>query len=315
MTSIKSAILFPGQGSQEKGMGRNLAEKQAQAMELWKKAEKICGHPLREIFWDGNQEDMSRTDYLQPTLTVVNLNLWFYFRNRFEVEAMAGHSLGEYCVLCASGIIEVEETLKLVSLRGRLMAESGNNSDGVMTAVLKLDQADVEDLTRKIARDTGQIVIIANYNTPRQFVVSGHLNAVKNLEDLVREAGGRSVRLPVSGAFHSPLMDEAAFELAGMMNKNHWRTPCCDVFFNSTAKPEKDPEKIKKLMQKQMTSPVYFTQLILGMKQKGINRFIEIGPKGVLSRMVPLILGCSEDISVMNISSPEDGEKLRAVNE
>lgn len=315
MPSVKSAILFPGQGSQEKGMGRNLAEKQTQAMELWKKAEKTCGHPLREIFWDGTQQDMSRTDYLQPALTVVNLTLWYYFRNRFEVAAMAGHSLGEYCALCSSGIIEVEETLKLVSLRGRLMAESGNNSEGVMTAVLKLDQAHIQKLTRKITRDKGQMAMIANYNTPRQFVVSGHLNAVKNLESLVKEAGGRSVRLPVSGAFHSPLMDEAALELAKMMNKIPWKTPFCDVFFNSTARPEKDPEKIKKLMQKQMTSPVHFTQLITGMKQKGINRFIEIGPKGVLSRMVPQILGSSEDISVMNISSPEDGDKLRAVNE
>ncbi len=315
MASVKTAILFPGQGSQEKGMGRSLAEKESQAMELWKKAEKICGHPLREIFWGGDQEDMSRTEYLQPALTVVNLNLWFFFREKFQAQAMAGHSLGEYCALCSTRVIEVEQVLKLVSLRGRLMAESGQDSDGTMAAVLKLDQAVVEELTERTARKTGLTIIVANYNTPRQFVVSGHVNAIKNLESLVSESGGRFMKLPVSGAFHSPLMDEAAHELARMMKKDSWKSPDCDIFFNSTARSEKDPEKIKKLMQKQMTSPVYFVQLITNMKEKGINRFIEMGPKGVLSRMVPQILGSNEDISVLNITSPEDADKLRNFNE
>ena len=315
MTEYKTAVLFPGQGSQEKGMGRSLAEKQRQAMDLWKKAEKISGHPLREIFWGGSPEDMSRTDFLQPALTVANLNLWFFFRDKLQVQAMAGHSLGEYCAICSSGILDLEQTLKLVSLRGRLMAESGADSDGAMAAVLKLEQEAVEGLTRKIARDTGLTIIVANYNTPGQFVVSGNLNAVKKLSPLVNESKGRLVMLPVSGAFHSPLMDEAALQLAGMMEKFNWKTPYCDVFLNSTAKPEKDPEKIKKLMKKQMTSPVYFIQQITGIREAGADRFIEIGPKAVLSAMIPRILGSDEDLSVINISGPEDENKLTASNE
>ena len=310
MTAYKTAILFPGQGSQEKGMGRNLAENDRQAMDIWKKAEKISGHPLREIFWDGNQEDMSKTNFLQPALTVVSLNLWFHFKDKLQVQAMAGHSLGEYCALCSSGVLGVEQTLKLVSMRGRLMSESGRDSDGAMAAVLKLEQSAVEELTEKIADQTGQTIIIANYNTPRQFVVSGHLSAVKALDALVKNSKGRLIMLPVSGAFHSPLMDEAADQLAGIMKKYDWRTPCCDIFFNSTAESEKDPEKIRRIMQKQMNSPVYFIQLINNIKKKGITRFIEIGPKGVLTRMVPQITGSAEDIIALSLSAPEDEDKL-----
>ncbi len=315
MTTEKSAVLFPGQGSQEKGMGRALAEKDSQAMDIWKKAEKISGYPLREIFWDGDQEDISLTNYLQPALTVVSLNLWFFFKDKLQIQIVGGHSLGEYCALCSSRVLDVEQTLKLVSLRGRLMAESGKHSHGAMAAVLKLEQEVVEEITEKTARQTGKIIIVANYNTPGQFVVSGHLEAVKALGALVDEAGGRLVMLPVSGAFHSPLMDEAARELARMMEKTYWRTPDCDVFFNSTAKSERDPEKIKKLMQRQMTSPVYFIQQIQNMKKSHVNQFIEMGPKGVLSRMLPQILDSSEDFSVINISSSDDEGKLKTTKE
>ncbi len=204
----------------------------------------------------------------------------------------------------------MDQTLKLVSLRGRLMAESGDDSQGAMAAILKLEQAPVEEFTRKTASESGQTIIVANYNTPGQYVVSGHVNTFKILESLVNEAGGRFVRLPVSGAFHSSLMDEAAARLAAMMKKIEWRTPGLDVFFNSTAGPEKDPEKIRMIMQKQMTSPVYFMQMIKNMNADGSNRFIEIGPKGVLSRMVPQILGPHKDVPAINISGHEDWDKL-----
>ncbi len=306
MTTINTAILFPGQGSQEKGMGRSLAESTDQAMDLWVMAEKICRHPLREIFWDGSQNDMSRTEYLQPALTVANLNLWFYFKDNFQVQAMAGHSLGEYCALCAAGTLEVNQTLKLVSLRGRLMAECGGDTDGAMAAILKLDQDTVEQLVTKLQQDSGETIIVANYNTPLQLVVSGRLETVNALEAIVSEHRGRFFRLPVSGAFHSPLMEEAASELAGIMDKIDWRQPRYDIYFNSTAKTEKNTDKIKNLMKKQMTSPVLFTQLISNMSDAGVSRFIESGPKGVLSRMIPQILSARDDISVQGISETQN---------
>ncbi len=307
---MRSAILFPGQGSQEKGMGRDQAEKQSQSMDTWKMAEKISEFPLREIFWDGTPEDMSRTEYLQPALTVVNLNLWFFFKDSLQVQATAGHSLGEYCALCSSRVLSLEQTLKLVSLRGRLMAESGGDASGAMAAILKLDQDMVEQFCANLDRDTGQVIKVANYNTPRQFVISGSLEAVQAMEPLVGEARGRFVRLPVSGAFHTPLMDEAARELARMMNKVDWKIPDRDIYFNSTAAREKDPAKIKKLMQKQMTSPVYFIQLIQNMEENGVEQFFEIGPKGVLSRMVPQILGPEKSAAAINLNAPGDREKL-----
>ena len=314
MIERESAIIFPGQGSQEKGMGRDLAEVEVQAMELWRKAEKISGHPLREIFWDGTAEDMSRTEFLQPALTVVNLNLWFFFRNRLQARAMAGHSLGEYCALCSSGVLEAEQTLELVSLRGRLMADSGLDSPGTMGAVLKLELSKVEELAAKASQESGQTLVMANYNTAAQFVVSGHGAAVKVMEKMVSESGGRLVRLAVSGAFHSPLMAEAARELAGMMNRIHWKAPSCEVFFNSTSRPEYNPEKIKELMQKQMTSPVYFFQLINNISQKGLSSYIELGPKGILTRMVSQILGKDKKVTAVNISGINDRHKLKAAD-
>ncbi|WP_028574591.1 ACP S-malonyltransferase [Desulfonatronovibrio hydrogenovorans] len=304
MTETKTALLFPGQGSQEKNMGRQLAEKETQAMELWQKAEKISGHPLREIFWDGEDQDMSRTEYLQPALTVVNLNVWFHFQSRLAPAFMAGHSLGEFCALCASRVLSVEKTLELVSLRGRLMAESGRQSNGGMAAVLKLDQGLVEEMVQDAAEKTGNLIIIANYNTPRQFVVSGSRQAIEFLESGVKKARGRMVLLPVSSAFHSPMMDEAAHELAKMMEKVDWKNPDCSIYFNSTAQPENDPVRIKEIMKSQMISPVYFVQLVRAMVEAGAGKFYESGPKGVLSRMIPQILDRRE-IEAVNLDAQD----------
>lgn len=309
MTDFRKAVLFPGQGSQEKNMGRELAEKDKQFMDLWKKAEKISRHPLREIFWDGNDQDMSNTEFLQPALTVVNLNLWLFLEHKLKPEFMAGHSLGEFSALCAAKVISIEKAVELVSLRGRLMAESGKDSQGAMAAVLKLKQSDVEEISGEVALKTDQTLIVANYNTPGQFVVSGSIKAVEALEAPVKEARGRLVRLPVSGAFHTPLMNEAAKELSKLMDKIEWKTPFCQLFFNSTAETENDPEKIRKLMQKQMVSPVYFIQIVQGMHQQGATTFVELGPKGVLSRMIPQTLG-SDKVQTINIGSSEDDHKL-----
>ncbi|RQD58478.1 MAG: ACP S-malonyltransferase [Desulfonatronovibrio sp. MSAO_Bac4] len=290
-------------------MGRELAEKDRQFMDLWKKAEKISSYPLREIFWDGNDQDMSKTEFLQPALTVVNLNLWRFLEHRLKPEFMTGHSLGEFSALCAAKVISTKQAIELVSLRGRLMAESGKDSQGAMAAILKVKQSDVEEITREVSLKTDQILIVANYNTPKQFVVSGNVEAIEALEALVKEARGRLVKLPVSGAFHSPLMNEAARELSKLMDKVEWKTPFCRLFFNSTTKAEHDPEKIKKIMQKQMISPVYFFQIVQDMYQQGATTFVEIGPKGVLSRMIPQILG-PDKVREINIGSSEEDHKL-----
>jgi [acyl-carrier-protein] S-malonyltransferase len=303
------ALLFPGQGSQEPGMGKDLAEFWSDAMDLWKLGEKISGFPLREIFWDGEAKDMAQTKYLQPALTIVNLSLWFFIQDKVSPSPlfMTGHSLGEFSALCASKVLSIEDTLKLVSLRGRLMAEADPEGKGKMAAILKLDQELVEKLVQETHQETGQEILVANYNTPAQFVVSGHSESIDLIIKKVKKQKGRSVLLPVSGAFHSPMMEEAAQELAEFMAKLEWNTPRVPVYFNATGQKEIDPAKIKEIMARQMTSSVYWIQIIRAIFSDGGNQFMEIGPKGVLSRMVGQILAEDKDkIEVKSVATLED---------
>ncbi len=285
-----TAILFPGQGSQCPGMGRDLAEHWSEAMELWVRAERLSGSPLREIYWDNDTQAMAQTAYLQPALTVVNATLWSFLKAKLAPSCMAGHSLGEYTALFAAGILSIDDTLKLVCLRGRLMAEASESAGGSMAALLKLSQERVETLVKDVKDSLGQELRIANYNTPSQYVISGTDTAVREAALQAKAAKGRAVVLPVSGAFHSSMMAEPAAELAKAMNTVDWKAPFCPVYFNATAAREDNPGTIKDIMTRQMTSSVYWMQLITAQWEAGIRRFVELGPKGILSRMTGQIL-------------------------
>ncbi len=306
MSKQLTGVLFPGQGSQEANMGRDLAESDSSAMEIWKMAEQASGHPLREIFWDQGCGEMDATRYVQPALTSVNLALWMRLKSKLGAAYTAGHSLGEYCALCAAQVLEPRAVLELTSLRGRLMDEADPHSRGGMAAILKLKRDQVEDLVSRVARDTDQVILVANYNTPTQTVVSGDKEALNRLEPLVQEARGRLFHLPVSGAFHSPMMQEAAEELSDVMRKLDWKTPDFPIYFNATASMEQDPEKIRQIMSTQMTSPVYFAQIIENMHEQGVGQFVELGPKGVLSKMIPQILGRDAGVETRNLSCLND---------
>ncbi|BDQ34533.1 ACP S-malonyltransferase [Pseudodesulfovibrio portus] len=290
----KTGILFPGQGSQEKGMGRDVAEQDASALDLWKLAEKESGLPLREIFWDGEAADMADTRALQPALTVVNLTLWLAVKDKLAPAATAGHSLGEFASLAASGVLSPGDTIKAVALRGKLMAESGGAGHG-MAAVVKLAQDKVEDIVARAVKDSGRELRIANYNTPAQFVISGEQGGLDSAEALVKEAKGRAIRLAVSGAFHSPLIQEAADEFAAFLETLSWNAPAFPVFHNATALPEPDPDAVKSIMQRQMTSSVLWIQTMQAMFATGVRRFVEVGPKGVLFKMLKANLGSEEE--------------------
>jgi len=312
VSQTKTAVIFPGQGSQEKGMGRDLAEAHDDCMQLWKRAEKISGMPLRETFWDGDEADMSDTRRLQPAMTVVNLNLYFNMPGKANVSCMAGHSLGEFSALAAAKVLGVDDVLRLVTLRGRLMAEAGQDADGAMAALLKITQDQAEDIVAKAADRTGQLILVANYNTPAQYVVSGQKQAVEKAMDLVKEIKGRAVKLPVSGAFHSPLMDEPAAEFAKELKRLDWRTPKTPIHFNVTAAAEPDPEKIKNIMTRQMTSSVLWTQIIHKQWDQGVGTWIELGPKGVLTRMLAAILkDKDEQWTGTSCSAIQDLENLK----
>jgi len=288
--SISTAILFPGQGSQESGMGRDLAESSREAMDTWKLAERASGLELRAIYWEGDDAAMADTRALQPALTVVNLNLWRVLAGKVSPAATAGHSLGEYSSLAAAGVLGMDAVLELVALRGRLMAEADPEGKGTMAAMLKLSLADAESAVAEVASATGEMIGIANYNTPGQYVASGTRAAIAALQDAVKARKGRALPLPVSGAFHSPLMKEAAGEMAKALEKASWSPAKFAVYPNVTGRATTDQRELKSLLLDQMTSSVRWIDTISAQHTDGVRRFVECGPKGVLSKMVKPVL-------------------------
>ncbi len=290
------ALLFPGQGAQELGMGRDLAEHSNDAMQMWKKAERISNLPLREIYWDGDDNAMADTRALQPALTVVNLSLWQALAGRCKPMCTAGHSLGEYACLAASGALDLDSVLELVSLRGQLMAEADPAGVGAMAAVVKLDLSTVQTLVEESAKE--DLLRIANYNTPAQFVVSGQSDAVNRILGLVKEHKGRAIMLKVSGAFHSPLMQEASAELGPRLQKANWQNPRFAVYCNVHGKAVTDADSLRKCMVEQMTSSVLWIDTMQNQWQDGARSFLEVGPKAVLSKMVAPCLNPVTDAEI-----------------
>ena len=306
---IPTAVLFPGQGSQEPGMGRDVAEASKEAMELWKKAEQISGLPLRAVYWESDDAAlMADTKHLQPALTVVNVTLWQALSGKLSPACAAGHSLGEYSALAAAGSLSPESALELVSLRGKLMADADPDGKGGMAAILKLNREAVNEIAKAAAEATGEILIVANHNTPAQFVISGTKAAVEAALPLVKEKKGRAVPLPVSGAFHSPLMDTAAQELAKALNKMTWSRPRFPVYSNVTGKAVTDGESLRELATVQMSSSVLWIDTIANQWHDGIRSWVEVGPKGTLSRMVKPILDAvpvEEEVAITAVGSLE----------
>jgi [acyl-carrier-protein] S-malonyltransferase len=308
------AVLFPGQGSQEKGMGRALAEASAEAAELWRLAEKASGLALREIYWEGDESTMADTRALQPAMTAVTLGLWFHLKaNLAPVLGFAGHSLGEYAALAASGMLAVPAVFELTSLRGRLMAEAGE--PGAMAAVLKLSLADVEEVVRQAQADTDKLLVVANYNSPGQVVISGDPAAVAAAADLVKTRKGRAIPLAVSGAFHSPLMAGPAAELEKVLRRAGLAAAAAaPVYCNVTGEAEADPAKGLGLMIRQMTSQVRWTTTMAALYRDGARVFVELGPKGVLSKLVTANLKDNpEPVTAVSIADPAGAAALEAL--
>ena len=287
-------------------MGRDLAERSTDIMALWKKAERISGAKLREIYWDIDEEAMADTRVLQPALTVVNLALWLSTYGAFRPVCLAGHSLGEFSALTAAQALTFEQTIEIVSLRGRLMAEADPDGKGAMAAVLKLKQLQVEETVARVHAETGLEIRIANYNSPEQFVLSGMSQAIERAAIVVKELKGRCIPLPVSGAFHSPLMQEASRELTRQMAKMEWNSPRIPIFFNVSGTSSSDREALLPLMSEQMTSSVQWTRIIAGQWSAGVRRWIELGPKGVLTRLLKANLeGRTEQWEALNVATAE----------
>lgn len=298
------ALLFSGQGSQEPGMGRDLAEKSRDAMETWKLAESVSGLPLREIYWEGDEQAMNDTRALQPALTTANLNLWRHFDaiHHIHPSAAAGHSLGEFAAMAAAGILSTRSVLEITSLRGRLMAEADPEGKGAMAAIVKLDGPTVESIVEESAKESGELIIAANYNTPLQTVVSGSKAAVALAREKAKLRKGKSVELKVSGAFHSPMMEEANKELIPVLEKTEWRNPNFPVYCNVDAKPVTTGEGAKKSLLRQMISPVFWVNLIRHIYLAGVRWWMEISPRAVLGKMIgPSLAGLAGQCDTLRL--------------
>ena len=300
----RPAIIFAGQGAQQPGMGKDLAESDKDAMELWKKAEKISGLPLREIYWDGNEDEMSNTAALQPALTVVNLNLWQAMQNRHDLHpaACAGHSLGEFCALAAAKAITPESAIEITSLRGKLMSQADPDGNGRMAAIVKLPYEKVVEIVDETAKESSELIIAANFNTPLQTVISGAKNAVGLACKKAKQASGRAMELKVSGAFHSPMMEEANRELLPLLQKTEWKDPVIPVYSNVDGLAQNNAEHVKKNIFRQMISPVFWVNLVRNLYLAGIRWWMEISPRAVLGKMIgPSLAGIASHCDSLRV--------------
>lgn len=281
------AYVFPGQGSQFPGMAKDLYEGSADVRKMFDRADEILGFCITDIMFNGTAEDLKQTKVTQPAVFLHSVALALS-QPDFKPDMVAGHSLGEFSALVAAGAMDFEDGLRLVSIRANAMQKACELVPGTMAAVLALDSDKIEAICAQVEGT----VVAANYNCDGQVVISGERDAVDKACVLLKEAGARrALPLPVGGAFHSPLMQPAAAELAEGIEKTAFREPICPVYQNVTALPATDPEQIKANLLAQLTSPVRWTQTVKNMLADGADCFIESGPGKVLQGLVSKIAG------------------------
>jgi [acyl-carrier-protein] S-malonyltransferase len=280
------AFVFPGQGSQFVGMGKDLYENHTLAKELFDKADSILGFKITDIMFAGTDEQLKQTNVTQPAVFLHSVISALCLGDAFKPDMVAGHSLGEFSALVASGALSFEDGLKLVAARANAMQKACEKNPGTMAAIIALPDETVEHVCEEVSKE-GKVVVAANYNCPGQLVISGEKDAINEACEKLKAAGAkRALPLMVGGAFHSPLMQPAKDELQEAIEKTNFSTPSCPVYQNVDAKPHTDPSEIKANLIAQLTSPVRWTKSVQNMIADGADDFTECGPGRALRGMI-----------------------------
>ena len=283
---MSTAYVFPGQGAQFPGMGKDLYENNAEAKALFDKADEVLGFSLSAIMFEGTAEELKETKVTQPAIFTLSVIMAKLLGEDFKPTMVAGHSLGEFSALTAVGALDFENALKLVSARAMAMQKACEMKPSTMAAILGLTDEQVE----YICESTPGVVVAANYNCPGQLVISGEIEAIEAACEAAKEAGARrALVLPVGGAFHSPMMEPARAELAAAIESTEFHTPLCPVVQNSVAKAISDPAEIKQNLIDQLTAPVKWTQSVQQMIASGVTDYVECGPGKTLQGLVKKI--------------------------
>lgn len=294
---MKKAYVFPGQGSQFSGMGKDLYESSALAKDLFEKANSILGFRITDIMFSGTDEELKQTKVTQPAIFLHSVILAATKGDAFKPDMVAGHSLGEFSALVANKTLGFEDALQLVYKRALAMQKACEINPSTMAAILNLDDKVVEDICKEITA-SGHVVVAANYNCPGQLVISGSTEGINIACEKMKAAGAkRALVLPVGGAFHSPLMEPARVELEAAINATHFNTPICPVYQNVTASAVTNPDEIKKNLIAQLTAPVKWTQTVIQMINDGATSFTEVGPGKVLQGLVKKVNAGMETVS------------------
>ncbi|MEQ1553011.1 MAG: ACP S-malonyltransferase [Ferruginibacter sp.] len=296
---MKQAFVFPGQGAQYSGMGKNLYESNDAAKSLFEEANDILGFKISEVMFTGSDEDLKQTKITQPAIFIHSVAAFKNIANA-NPTMVAGHSLGEFSALVANGTLSFANALQLVAVRASAMQKACETNPSTMAAVLNLADEKVEEICAAIKQETGEIVVAANYNCPGQLVISGSIKGIEIACIRMKEAGAkRALVLPVGGAFHSPLMAPAREELAAKIHATNFNTPTCPVYQNVVASPVVEAEQIKNNLIAQLTAPVKWTQCVQAMISNGATNFMECGPGKVLQG---LILKINKEMLVDGVS-------------